>query len=80
VLNCLLHSIPDTTELTAMTIEDAVRQQVACELEKSTLLEDPGGWPNYDEITKAINGMDNAGFLRVISGALEALVIEGGQC
>lgn len=56
-----------------MTIEDVVRQQVACELEKSTLLEDSGGWPNYDEITKAINDMDNADFLRVISEAAQTL-------
>ena len=54
-----------------MTIEDAVRQQVACELEKSMLLKDPGGWPDYDEITKAINDMGNADFLRAISGAIE---------
>jgi hypothetical protein len=59
----------------AVTIEDVVRQQVACELEKSTLLEDPGGWPNYDEITKAINNMDNAEFLRVISGVLETCLL-----
>lgn len=59
-----------------MTIEDAVRQQVACELEKSTLLEDPGGRPNCDEITEAINNMDNAEFLRVISGALLHYAIE----
>jgi hypothetical protein len=63
-----------------VTIEDIVRRQVACELEKSTLLEDSGGWPNYDEITKAINSMDNAEFLRVISGALQASVTKGGQC
>jgi len=56
-----------------VTIEDVVRQQVACELEKSTLLEDSGGWPNYDEITKAINDMDNADFLRVISEAAQTL-------
>ena len=56
-----------------MTIEDAVRQQVACELEKSMLLKDPGGWPDYEEITKAINDMDNADLLRVMSGAIEAL-------
>lgn len=59
-----------------MTIEDVVRRQVACELEKSTLLEDPGGWPNYDEITKAINSMDNAEFLRVISEAVGVLLVK----
>ena len=56
-----------------MTIEDAVRQQVACELEKSMLLKDPGGWPDYDEITEAINRMDNANFLRIVSDSIEAL-------
>ena len=59
-----------------MTIEDAVRQQVACELEKSMLLKDPGGWPDYEEIAKAVNDMDNADFLRVMSGAIEALLAE----
>ena len=64
-----------------MTIEDIVRRQVACELEKSTLLEDPGGWPNYDEITKAINSMDNADFLRVMSEAIASTFSwEGAEC
>jgi hypothetical protein len=61
-----------------VTIEDAVRRQVACELEKSMLLKDPGGWPDYDEITKAINGMDNADFLRVMSEAIVSTFSERG--
>ena len=53
------------------TVEIEARRQVACELEKSMSLKDPGGWPDYDEITEAINGMDNADFLRIVSDAVE---------
>ena len=60
-------SMPDPT-----TVEIEVRRQVACELEKSMSLKDPGGWPDYDEITKAINDMDNVNFLRIVSDAVEA--------
>jgi hypothetical protein len=55
----------------ATTVEIEVRRQVACELEKSMSLKDPGGWPDYDEITKAINDMDNVTFLRIVSDAVE---------
>lgn len=59
--------MPDPT-----TVENEARRQVACELEKSMLLKDPGGWPDYDEITDAINGMNNVELLRLISEAVEA--------
>ena len=55
---------PDT-----LTIE--VRRQVACELAGSMSLKEPGGWPDDDEITEAINDMDNADFLRIVSDAVE---------
>jgi hypothetical protein len=58
--------MPDPT-----TVEIEVRRQVACELEKSMSLKDSGGWPDYDEITEAINDMDNADFLRIVSDAVE---------
>ena len=59
--------MPDPT-----TVEIEVRTQVARELEKSMRLKDPGGRPDYDEITEAINDMDNANLLRIISEAIEA--------
>jgi hypothetical protein len=34
-------------------------------------LKNPGGCPDYDEITEAINDMDNADFLRIVSDAVE---------
>lgn len=52
------------------TVEARVRRQVACQLEKSMNLKDPGGWPDYEEITSAINNMDNANLLRCISEAI----------
>ena len=59
----------------AATVEAEVRQQVARELEKSMALKDPGGRPDYDEVTKAVNGMDNANLLRLISDAVEDRLI-----
>jgi len=55
----------------ATTVEDEVRRQVASELEKSMALKNPGGCPDYDEITESINSMDNARFLWYISEAIE---------
>ena len=62
-----MNPMPDPT-----TVEIEVRRQVACELEKSMSLKDFGGWPDYDEITEAINGMDNVRLLQLISEAVEA--------
>jgi hypothetical protein len=53
------------------TVEARVRRQIACQLEKSMNLKDPGGWPDHEEITSAINNMDNANLLRCISEAIE---------
>ena len=53
------------------TLAIKVRQQVACELAGSMSLKDPGGWPDYDEITEAINGMDNVNFMRIVLEAVE---------
>ena len=58
--------MPDPT-----TVEIEVRRQVACELAGSMSLKNPGGCPDYDEITEAINDMDNADFLRIVSDAVE---------
>jgi hypothetical protein len=53
------------------TLTFEVRQQVAYELAGSMSLKNPGGCPDYDEITEAINNMDNADFLRIVSDAVE---------
>jgi hypothetical protein len=53
------------------TLTFEVRQQVAYELAGSMSLKNPGGCPDYDEITEAINDMDNADFLRIVSDAVE---------
>jgi 3-deoxy-D-arabino-heptulosonate 7-phosphate (DAHP) synthase len=63
--------LPHSAIESATTVEDEVRRQVASELEKSMALKNPGGWPDYDEITESINSMDNARFLWYISEAIE---------
>jgi hypothetical protein len=55
----------------ARTLTFEVRQQVAYELAGSMSLKNPGGCPDYDEITEAINDMDNADFLQIVSDAVE---------
>jgi hypothetical protein len=53
------------------TVEDFFRMQVAHGLEKSTLLKDPGGWPDYEEISDYIDRMDKTEFLLYLSIAIE---------
>jgi hypothetical protein len=53
------------------TVEDLFRLQVAHGLEKSTLLKDPGGWPDYQEISDYIDRMDKTEFLLYLSIAIE---------
>jgi hypothetical protein len=52
------------------TIENEVRLQVARELEKSMSLKSPGGRPDYDEVTNAINAKSNTELLWYISEAI----------
>lgn len=53
------------------TVEDLFRLQVAHGMEKSMSLKDPGGWPDYGEVTQHIDRMDNSEFLFAISMAIE---------
>jgi hypothetical protein len=53
------------------TVEDFFRMQVAHGLEKSTLLKDSGGWPDYQEISDYIDRMDKTEFLLYLSIAIE---------
>jgi hypothetical protein len=53
------------------TVEELFRMQVAHGLEKSTLLKDPGGWPDYQEISDYIDRMDKTEFLLYLSIAIE---------
>jgi len=54
------------------TVEDLFRLQVAHGLEKSTLLKDSGGWPDYQEISDYIDRMDKTVFLLYLSMAIDA--------
>jgi len=53
------------------TVEDLFRLQVAHGLEKSTLLKDSGGWPDYQEISDYIDRMDKTEFLLYLSMAID---------
>lgn len=53
------------------TVEDLFRLQVAHGMEKSMSLKDPGGWPDYEEVTQHIDRMDNSELLFAISMAIE---------
>jgi hypothetical protein len=53
------------------SVEDLFRLQVARGLEKSTLLKDSGGWPDYQEISDYIDRMDKTEFLLYLSIAIE---------
>ena len=53
------------------TVQDLFRLQVAHGMEKSMSLKDPGGWPDYEEVTQHIDRMDNSEFLFAISMAIE---------
>jgi len=53
------------------TVEELFRMQVAHGLEKSTLLKDSGGWPDYQEISDYIDRMDKTEFLLYLSIAIE---------
>ena len=53
------------------TVEELFRLQVAHGLEKSTLLKDSGGWPDYEEINNYIDRMDKTEFLLYLSIAIE---------
>jgi hypothetical protein len=52
-------------------VEALVRTQVAHGMEKSMSLRDPGGWPDYDEVTEQINRMDKSEFLSALAMAIE---------
>lgn len=56
------------------TLEEGVHFYVAHGMEKSMSLRDPGGWPDLDEVTHAVDCMSRTDFLRLLSMVHEELM------